>query len=214
MALSKKIYVYFYENDETTGKPILKKRFEEQMHLYAALYKKTHGRWPDKLIIVPLSGSSQEIEFNENKSEEILLKVTDQLKEINEALSEAKLSNDPSKTLCNKKPSCKCGDYRPKCYSFIESMKEKKDFKGTAHQDVFGSINADLKKDENGIWINVITEQQECLKIKFKENSIDQLPDLQDLKKGKIIGLFNLKFNKRYGYFESKQSSRGYLCKD
>jgi hypothetical protein len=106
---------------EDAGVTHIKPEYEVQLKLYAAIYHKTYGRWPDRLVLLNLQGKDFEITFSREECELLLVRAKETFEKTNTRIQTALQQNDVS-SLANPSPStCRFCALRPGCKTYCEA---------------------------------------------------------------------------------------------
>lgn len=111
----------------------IKIEYKEQIILYAHLYKKTFGKYPDKLSLIDLGGKEHDIDYSYVECERLAAEAKDLLLKINKLIeiNNFKQLSNPSQTTCL---NCL---YRPACVYYWETSFQDCD---NVYKDVKGII--------------------------------------------------------------------------
>ncbi len=134
-------------SDFKSGKILLeegeiKEEYEDQLKLYAYLYKEVFGKYPDELSIIDLEKKEYQVAFTPRECEALANKSKETLSEVNSLIEK-----DERKTLA--KPNldhCKSCLYRPVCNFYWNLPLSETD---SIFRDVRGNVAA-VKQFRNG----------------------------------------------------------------
>jgi hypothetical protein len=187
---------YVLERIETGGVAQIKKSYELQLKIYAALYEAAYGRWPVGLEIVPLQGEAIAVPFQPREAVDLLSAAKDCLKGVNDRIGGISTTTDPASLaegLATPKPSiCGLCTYRPACTAYRRA-RQSSDEPGWP-EDVWGVVT-EIRQLGNGrlsIAIETINRLNET-RVRGLDPSTSRHPALAGLQVADSCGVFNLR---------------------
>ncbi len=195
---------YIKLSDFKSGKIIIeegqiKEEYEDQLKLYAYLYKEVYGKYPDELSVIDLEKNEYSVAFTPKECEAIAEKSREALSQINNLIEQDKLELLAKPDMDN----CKFCLYRPSCRYFWDlplasSDSQFCDLKGNlaaVKQFQNGNLNATLQRDDE---VNTIFHLNSRY-LPFLTNSI-----------GKKIAFYNLRKSEINGKYEALKTTKIY----
>ena len=185
------------------------------MELYAALYKHRYGTWPISIEIVPLQGLSIELRFDAVHAKRLLETACAFLHAANKRIADVKNGKTALTVLASPQvDNCRWCLFRPACGAYWtarESCQQEKwpcDLRG---------ILREMTTLRNGKLCMRISESDSTaplITIRNLTNCLDLYPSLPQLKKGRHVMVYNLKYLYRSGDYTETQSTVIYQTKD
>ncbi len=176
------------ESDEQNESQ-LKKIYQTQLKMYAALYAESFGDWPTSLEVVPLSGTAHEVDFKKEECLNLLDEAKNSLQELNTKVSKYPNELLPS-LLANPSPTaCAFCQFRPGCTPYQEETEEIKE--GQWPVDVIGIVK-DVKQLGNSRLMLQLTSPGGLVNVPGLSGG-NRHPILLEVKPGSKIGIFNLR---------------------
>lgn len=123
---------------EDAGVTQIKPEYEAQLKLYAAVYHKTYGRWPDRLLLLNLQGKDFEVMFNREECDLLLVRAKEVFAKTNSRIQVA-LQHETAASLANPSPTvCRFCTLRPGCQAYCEARLAQPEAEWP--QDIWGGI--------------------------------------------------------------------------
>lgn len=160
----------------------IKKDFEDQLNLYAYLFKENFGKYPDALSLIDLQNNEHFIPISEEKCETLAQEAKSYLKWVNQCISDIRIDKiaNPNEEICS---SCL---FRPAC----EFYWRKKNYNSELKFDDVKGLLVEVKKFKNGnINITINQNNQNILIYRIKDIFEEFLRDSLQ----KEIAIYNLK---------------------
>jgi len=176
---------------ELESQPRVKAAYAVQLHLYAALYWSSHGRWPNRLELVPLLGPAVVVPFESAECLDLLQQAKQTLRSINfkirtiiaEHRSIAELATPSGE-------ACRFCEFRPGCEAYwdrradIDSSEWPIDVRGrVVRQKTFsaGTTTIELESAEDGARYRVTGLR------------VARYPTLGGNREGSFLAVYNLR---------------------
>ncbi len=177
---------------------ILKKDYELQLKLYAALYQTNTGCWPLRLEVAPLDDPEVEVSFSPKEASDLLVKATKMLDDCN-ARIQVSIDRETLEELATPAPqTCAYCTFRPGCSSYWKSRIDFAEL-GWPH-DVAGRL-IQKQKLGNGKWLlKIQTSSSESVSITLSAGQ-ELYPELDGVRIGDLCALYSLK--PRFGSSDS-----------
>jgi RecB family exonuclease len=175
----------------------IKNDYQIQLELYAALYKATHGLWPEALEIVPLTGNCRSFPCISSECDELLELARRTRQEINETIGNANQNPSPGFTIDNAlgqphSETCRYCLYRPRCPAYQKAETQESDQKWPG--DIWGTIREILYANNGTKSLRVEGERiEKGAVIRHLNPSEERHPAWNYLSAGKRVSIFNLK---------------------
>jgi hypothetical protein len=176
------------EPEQTTR--VLKKDYEVQLKLYAALYHANTGRWPLRLEVAPLDEPEVQIPFSPQESGDLLLTATTMLRDCNDRI-QASIDRKNFEELATPAPQI-CGHctFRPGCSAYWQARSDPA-VTGWPH-DVAGRL-IQKQKLGNGKWLlKIVTSSGDEVVITLSANQ-ELYPGLERAQIGENCAIYSLK---------------------
>ena len=148
---------------ELTG-DIIKKEYQNQLKIYAALYYLSNNIWPDRLLLIGLNQDEYEVPFVKEECLILVEKAKEYLNELNERILSGKREDTFA---CPSPENCKFCQYRPACVRYWGSKQDQNgwptDFEGTVVMKNFlgnGLLKVALKNDDVDIIIRGLSPER------------------------------------------------------
>ncbi len=134
------------------GSGCIRKEYQLQMKLYAALYHESEGKWPSKLTIIGIDQKRLEISFEASDCERLLEGFTAKLAILNRRI----LENAKELDLSTPNPeTCKYCSYRPTCSNYWNQRTDSGDWPN----DVRGTV---MEETVSGIGLIRLVIEDNC----------------------------------------------------
>jgi hypothetical protein len=172
------------------GKQTLKTDYLTQLHIYAALYFFTFGRWPAQLQVITTQGPPITVPVDQQGSLELVLAAKSTLNTINETIRRAgRAQEDIRRALAAPSATaCKRCLFRPNCQPYAESQSKDQE---NWPNDIKGPLK-DRRTFANG-YISLTIEQDGNLCTVRSVSPGLRHPGLETANPGDTIGCFNLR---------------------
>jgi RecB family exonuclease len=181
------------QNDQAPG---IKEAYQIQLRIYAALYRSTYGRWPTRLVLVPLQGAEQEVPFRPSDCEELVQEAVQRLKEVNaiiDQLTVALAAADPADLLARPTASaCRYCLFRPCCSAYHKTRPIRDD--STWPHDVWGTL-IEVRQLANGrLTLSLRSENRgpAVIHVRGLDPSVERHPALDFIHEGDPIAVYSL----------------------
>jgi RecB family exonuclease len=116
--------VFEGEAESVTIKP----EYVTQLKLYAAMYAEVYFKWPDKLMLMPMSGQLVEVEMTRDECQTLAHAAREALIAANEKIRPAITDENPSLALASPSPDyCRFCSYRPVCPAYRNARDLRQD---------------------------------------------------------------------------------------
>lgn len=140
---------------EDAGGTQIKPEYEAQLKLYAAVYNKTYGRWPDRLLLLNLQGKDFEVTFSREECDLLLARAKEIFEKTNDRIQFA-LQNGNTASLANPSPAvCRFCAFRPGCRSYCEARQTQPSAEWP--HDVWGKVET-RTVSSIGLWAACMSE--------------------------------------------------------
>lgn len=142
---------YILEELSSDAEKQLKKSYQIQLKLYAALYQATYGSWPVALEVIPMEGSPQDVPFQPAECEALLSEARVLMENVNRLIN--RLNGDLSENqqlrqLASPAPGvCRYCRFRPACPAYRHARQQL--LEENWPSDVAGQVNF-VRKLGNG----------------------------------------------------------------
>lgn len=165
-------------------KSSVKKSYEVQLKLYAALYEQTFGVWPSRLRVVPLSGPALDLNFTPEECARLLADAAGMLQSLNDKI---RVSLRPIPDLAFPSPAvCRFCTFRPVCKAYRQQSSKAPQ---AWPADVFGVI-WDINALRDGkVNLRIATDSGEQVILRALTSNLH--PALKDIQRGHQVGMFN-----------------------
>jgi hypothetical protein len=123
----------------------VKEEYQLQLKLYAGLFEEVYGKYPNKLILQSLNGSTADVEFTEKECKALMLEARNLFDEINKIILSK--DEDTQKFESLAKPgsvSCHFCMYRPACGPYLKHLASNPHFENSI-QDVCGTLEEQVE---------------------------------------------------------------------
>ena len=177
--------------EDSMGALTLKDEYAAQLKLYAALVAAMTGKWPTRLEIASLDGSTEAVPVHEDECLALLREAEELLDTTNAIVNSSVSIRDRIGRLARPSASaCRFCSYRPICPAYLEC--DRGDF-DTWPRDVFGVVS-DVRRLGNGrVLIQLyVGEPNKHARIVGLDPSTIRHPALDSIGVGTFIGVFNL----------------------
>ena len=185
---------YIFDRDENDNSFAVKKSYQTQLRIYAALYQSTFGRWPVSLVITPLQGPDEKITFYPSDCEALVKEAIIRLKDINATIAYLTKSVGNA-TDCLATPSasvCRFCRFRPGCSAYHKTRDSDADSFWPI--DVWGTVT-DIHTLGNGrpsLSLQVENRSYSQAHIRGFEQTLES-PAAGNIREGDKIAIYNLK---------------------
>ena len=167
----------------------LKKIYQTQLKMYAALYAESCGDWPTSLEVVPLSGTTHEVVFDRDECLDLLDEAKISLQDLNTKVSKYPNALLPS-LLANPSPAtCAYCQYRPACTPYQAATTKIKD--GEWPLDVIGVVKEARQLGNSKLMLQLITPGG-AVNVPGLSSG-NRHPILLEVQPGDTVGIFNLR---------------------
>lgn len=140
---------------EDAGVTQIKPEYEAQLKLYAAVYHRTYGRWPDRLLLLNLQGKDFEVTFSREECDLLLVRAKEMFERTNNRIQVA-LQHGNAASLANPSPAvCRFCAFRPGCKSYCEARQSQPD--AGWPRDIWGRIETKTVSSI-GLWAACLSE--------------------------------------------------------
>ncbi len=178
------------------GNPI-KKEYQLQMKLYAALYHDQHREWPIRLEVCPVEGPPRVIDFTPEECERLLKEAATLLRNINKKVGQILKLNTTDQdftVLATPDPStCRFCLYRPICgsYTIAKSTNQSRGWP----DDVWGTISSINRLHNGRLMIQLNTKQKPLVHVTIRSLTLckKRHPALEYIENGSELAAFNLR---------------------
>jgi hypothetical protein len=180
--------------DTPEGIATVKMDYQTQLRLYAALYACKFGQWPSRLEIVDLDGREFEVPFEIASCEALLEEAYRLLDNVNEKIQISRSNQEAISMLATPGPSnCTACAYRPECLAY-RTARQRSSLTGWP-TDVFGILQyvRNLAGGRVSLGINTPTGPTTLTRVRNLESTESRHPALKFLKKGDLVGIFNVR---------------------
>jgi hypothetical protein len=172
------------------GEDTLKTDYLTQLHIYAALYFFTFGKWPRQLQVVTTQGPPVTVSVDKERSLELALAAKSKLSAINETILRPGTGDkDIRRDLAAPSASaCKRCLFRPNCDPYAEARAKNQ---GSWPNDIRGPLK-DRRTFANGYTSLTIEHDGSLCAVRSVSPGVRH-PGLETAKPGDTIGCFNLR---------------------
>ncbi len=179
---------------------LLKQDYVLQLKIYAVLFQETHGRWPDRLELVPVAGDAVEVPYKRNDCVGLLGKMREALTRVNAKVSDGV----PPEQLAQPSPvACAFCEFRPVCKRYKQQRAENWD---GPPADVAGQIQ-EIARLPNGLRIkleqDVKREGGLTATLRGIADDTNRHPCLSAVQVGGRLECFNVHWNQGAGVYET-----------
>lgn len=178
------------EQDPTSGGIRVKREYEIQLKLYAALYYMNFREWPVDLELVPLNGAPISISFVPEDCMALAELAERTLQTVNETVKNILKENAKLDSLASPAPDhCRYCSYRPACktYQDIRRQSESENWP----RDLWGTVLKVQKLRNGKIGLLLEVEGKQTI-IRGLSSVPERHPALQNLQIGDAVAVFNL----------------------
>jgi RecB family exonuclease len=113
-----------FSTSEEEGRS-LKGGYQDQIKLYAALYREKYSEWPTELQLVKLDGTAAKLNYSQDEARSLLQEAQNLHDRVNQAVERVKESKDDLSCLADpSQETCRFCQYRPACPSYLMTREE------------------------------------------------------------------------------------------
>jgi hypothetical protein len=188
-----------FENGE---QGIVKREYDTQVKLYAALYESSHGRWPAALEIVSVTGSTQAIAFDPIMCADLLSRAIGTVESLNQTIQSGKDQREVEKSLA--RPSarnCYYCQYRPGCAPYRQIAAKEKEGDNWP-KDIIGQAET-VQQLGNSKYMITVPTATGLVRIRGLDPSARRHPAIPQLTSGDTVGAFDLCRTAENAFIES-----------
>jgi hypothetical protein len=181
------------------GSQVVKKEYEIQLKLYAALYESSCGRWPSALELVSLTGVVQAIAIDPTTCTDLLKNATDALCRLNRTIASSRNVGELEQALA--RPSaknCSYCQYRPGCRMYRKAAVAGEEWP----KDIFGQVSL-FQQLGNSKYMLMVRTIAGPVRIRALDSNLQRHPALGVVTVGDQIALFSLSVKTPNVYVES-----------
>lgn len=176
----------------------VKSEYQTQIKLYAALYHKVTGSWPNRLTLVGLDRAETDVEFSSGEAEYLLSAAKDLMESINKNI----LSNSQEYFAFPKPVTCYYCIFRPACHKYWS----QRTLENAWPTDIRGEVIS-IKTSPVGLLMVEINQEGNIVKVRgldpVKFNFLND--SLRE------VCLCNLKIDPSPGFYIPTISTTGYI---
>lgn len=179
------------EREDETNAGDVRRIYQDQLRLYAALYHHTFGTWPVSLEVVPLQGTPVAVEFDPQECEALLVDAVRALEAVNDRVTSAANAGGDLSCLATPSPdACSYCPYRPICTPYWQQRH--------AHaalawpHDCRGTV-ASLHQLGSGMRVLVLNTETGPATIRLKQPGQLRHPALEGCEPGTSVSVFSLR---------------------
>lgn len=179
------------------GNGQIREGYKIQLKLYAALYAKSSGTWPQRIELVPLSRKPVSIDYDPQNCLRLLDHANRTLNEVNAIINSSSLTREKMvRTLASPSAhNCRFCAFRPGCEPYQATRKSHDTKIADWPHDVLGEIVSISQVGNQNIVITVRPKKNNPWVLHIRDiNPMPQRhPVLEHIKTGDIVGLYNLR---------------------
>jgi RecB family exonuclease len=200
------------ETAEAESQPRIKSAYAVQLHLYAALYWSSRGRWPNRLELIPLLGPAVVVPFEPNDCLELLDQAKQRLRTINSrirtiltrhgSIAELAMPSDEACRFCEFRPGCKAyWDHR----AGIDATEWPIDLRGrVVRQKTFAAGTTTIE----------ISNVDDTVRYRITGLRATRYPELRTNQEGAFVSAYNLRRQMAPATFSDSALSAVYFAFD
>lgn len=169
----------------------IKHAYAAQLKLYAAIYERMTGAWPERLEVIALSGEPEAVKFTAEECARVLEDAIRMLDHVNEIVETTHDGPAVARRLASPAPpTCAFCRYRPCCEAYADASQSAPTLRWP--NDVWGRL-AGRRVLGNGREMIVIDSQNGRLSLRDLTPGDNRHPALRSLNIGDEVGAFSMR---------------------